>query len=814
MTRIVVSVLTASLLSAPTPGSDWGECPFDPGPSGAQCTTVSVPLDHRRPQGQSIDLHVSRAPARDPGRRLGVLVTSSGGPSAHLADAATMRLPDAVRDRYDIVSFDQRGFGRSAPVRCGLRPDQQYGIPWPLPGGEPAMRARAREIAEQCGERGGAALPYLGTANVARDLDRIRQALGAPTFTFLGISYGTYLGTAYDARFPGRIDRMLLDSTVDATAGWPGVWRAALTGGVETRLPDFLAFAAAGREKYRLGDTPAEVRATVQELVTTASLPRIGSTELRIALFGALYHDAAFPLLATLLTAVRDRDAATAAEAADELQVFYDDDNTASAQLAVFCADSPFPYSATRFAKAATAHPLTGGASEGAWPCAFWPADRVDPPVTVSARGPRNVLLVNNLRDPATTHAGAVALRRAFGDRARLVSVEHGGHGAYLAAGNACADGIGTDFLLGGALPATDPTCPRRHAGLRAALEHLTTVDGATGALAEVRDAHGPAVQASGVADVRTGAPPRARDRVRIFSNTKAFVATVVLQLAAEGRVGLDAPVERYLPGLLRANGNDGRDITVRQLLQHTAGLPDFDSAVFEPGGYLAHRLDHHTPEELVRAGTAKPRLSAPGAEFHYSTTGYVVAGLLIERVTGRPYAEEVTRRIIAPLRLTGTSVPGDSPAIAGPHLRGYAHLDATGTISDTGRRIDVTPLNPSLVWAGGAMISTVADLNTFFAALLGGHLLPAGQLAAMTATVPSDLVPGSGYGLGLLRVPLSCGGVYWGHGGDGLGYQTRGGVTTGGRAVSLVHTSSPSTREQFTGALRAVDTALCEAER
>ena len=812
MTELVVGVLTASLLSAPAPGSVWGDCPFDTGTSGAQCTTVSVPLDHRRPDWRSIDLQVSRAPARDPGRRLGVLVTSSGGPSAHLSDAATMKVPASLRDRYDIVSFDQRGFGRSAPVRCGLRPDQQYGIPWPLPGGEPAMRARAREIARQCAERAGATLPYLGTANVARDLDRIRQTLGAPTISFLGVSYGTYLGTAYDAQFPGRVDRMLLDTAVDATAAWPGVWRAALTGGVETRLPDFLAFAVAGRDKYRLGDTPAEVRATVQELISTASLPTIGSTQLRIALFGALYNDGAFPLLAGLLAAVRDRDEAAATAAATELQVFYDDDNTASAQLGVFCADSAFPYSPARYRKAAAAHPLTGGASAGAWPCAYWPAHPAEPRVTPSARGPRNVLLINNLRDPATTHAGAVALRRAFGGRARLVSVEHGGHGAYLRAGNACADGIGTDFLLGGALPATDPTCPRRHAGLRAALEHLATVDGATGALAEVRDAHGPAVQASGVADVRTGAPPRAGDRVRIFSNTKTFVATVVLQLVAEGRVDLGAPVERYLPGLLRANGNDGREITVRQLLQHTGGLPDFGSAVFEPGGYYTHRLDHHTPEELVRAGTAQPRLSAPGTEFHYSTTGYVVAGLLIERVTGNPYPREISRRIITPLRLTGTSVPGDSPVIAGPHLRGYAHLDAGDRISATGRRIDVTRLNPSLVWAGGAMISTMADLNTFFAALLGGRLLPAAELAAMTATVPSDLVPGSGYGLGLLRVPLSCGGVYWGHGGGGLGYQTRGGVTMDGRAVSLVHTSWPPTPEQSADALRAVDTALCEA--
>jgi D-alanyl-D-alanine carboxypeptidase len=422
--------------------------------------------------------------------------------------------------------------------------------------------------------------------------------------------------------------------------------------------------------------------------------------------------------------------------------------------------------------------------------------------------------LLNNLRDPATTYAGAVNLRRAFGDRARLVAVDHGGHGVYLSAGNACADEAGTDFLVTGARPVGGLTCSAGHAGLQAALQHVTAVDGTPGALAEFRDPHGTFVASSGVADVATGRQPQAGDQFRIFSNTKTFVATVVLQLVAEGKVELDAPIERYLPGLLRANGNDGREISVRELLQHTSGLPDFDSAVFAPGGYYAHRFDHHTPQELIRTATATPRLSPPGTQFHYATTNYVVAGLLIEQVTGHPYADEIRDRIIGPLGLTGTAVPGDDPLLKGPHLRGYAHLDGHDQISDTGRPVDVTPLNPSLVWAGGAMTSTVGDLNTFFTALIGGRLLPPAQLAAMETTVPADLVPGAAYGLGLIRIPLSCGGQYWAHGGDGLGYQTREGVTSDGRAVTIVHTTSPSDQRQFADAFQAVDTALCESGR
>jgi D-alanyl-D-alanine carboxypeptidase len=198
-----------------------------------------------------------------------------------------------------------------------------------------------------------------------------------------------------------------------------------------------------------------------------------------------------------------------------------------------------------------------------------------------------------------------------------------------------------------------------------------------------------------------------------------------------------------------------------------------------------------------------------PRGEFHYSTTNYVVAGMLIEEVTGRPYAREVRDRVLRPLHLRDTVLPGDDPTVRGAH--GYAHLDGDDQISDSGRLVDVTALNPSLVWAGGEAVSTVGDLNTFFGALLDGRLLPPAQLAEMRRTVPADLVPGSSYGLGLMRVPLSCGGEYWTHGGSGLGYQTREGATTDGRQVSIVITTAPATAAQSRSMLDAVDTALCE---
>jgi CubicO group peptidase (beta-lactamase class C family)/pimeloyl-ACP methyl ester carboxylesterase len=819
---LVIAMVWVPVRAAPTDGLEWQACSFDP---RAECATLAVPRDYRDPGGATVDMHVSRVRSTNPELRRGTLVMNQGGPGPHLTDAAGFGelVPRSVLDAYDVVSFDQRGFGKSAPVRCGLRPEQQFTFPWAIPGGEPAVRARAEGIARQCAERGGPDLAFLGTANVARDVDQLRRALGEKRISFLGVSYGTYLGIAYDSMFPGRVDRMLLDSNVDPAAAWRNTFRDSMTTGVETRFPELAAFLAGHHTEYGLGATVEEVRRTFLDLVDRLDrdpLPTPGGAvlgaHLRIAVFSALYADAAFPVAGRMLAAAQDRDPAAAAAAGAELQIWYDDDNDASAELGVFCADGSWPHDPALYAKQAkkdaAAFPLTGGAGAAIWPCAFWPTDPIDPPIAVTSRGRPNVLLVNNLRDPATTYGAATSVRRQFGDRARLVGVDQGGHGSYLFSGNACAQRVGTDFLVHGSRPAADLVCPAAHAGLRGELEHLTTTLRAPGALAEVRDATGTQWLSSGFADLDGRRAWEPTDRIRIFSNTKTFVATVVLQLVAEHRVELDEPVETYLPGLIRAGGNDGREITVRQLLQHTSGLPDFDSAVFGPGGYHRHRFDRHTPEELVDSGAAQPRLSVPGTEFHYSTTNYVVAGMLVEAVTGRPYAAEVTDRIVRPLGLRDTTLPGHSPTLGGRHARGYAHLDDDNRLSPTGRRIDATLLNPSLVWAGGEMVSTVPDLNTFFSALIGGRLLPPAQLAEMMRTVPADIFPGATAGLGLLRVSLTCGGEYWTHGGSGIGYQTRQGYTTDGRSVGIVMNTSPATPAQASSLLTAVDTALCEA--
>jgi D-alanyl-D-alanine carboxypeptidase len=380
--------------------------------------------------------------------------------------------------------------------------------------------------------------------------------------------------------------------------------------------------------------------------------------------------------------------------------------------------------------------------------------------------------------------------------------------GGLLALSVAVGVGVGVGAPVGAptADAAVRTTHPTDHTRLHRILQRLTTVDGGPGALAEVRDRTGSTVLTSGVADVRSGAPVRRDSRFRIGSMTKPFVATVMLQLVAERRVALDAPVERYLPGVVRGNGNDGRVITVRQLLQHTSGVPDVLDHL-SPQEILKDPLAHHDTRDLVNLALAHPPTFEPGKGWRYSNTGYLLAGMIIEKVTGRPYGEELQRRIVEPLQLRGTSLPGDDPAIPGPHPRGYARPGEDAPL------IDITAINPSVGGAGGEMISSGTDLNRFLDALVRGKLLRPAQLREMTRTRPTGNADGRAYGLGLESRPLPCGGLYWGHTGDFPGYETAGGATIDGRQATVMVNLGPGGSDAQSDDMKAaVRTALCES--
>ncbi|WP_037859805.1 serine hydrolase domain-containing protein [Streptomyces sp. NRRL S-340] len=321
-----------------------------------------------------------------------------------------------------------------------------------------------------------------------------------------------------------------------------------------------------------------------------------------------------------------------------------------------------------------------------------------------------------------------------------------------------------------------------RHEATRAAVR-AAVADGVPGVTATARDRSGTRNITEGVGDLRTGAPRGAHDRYRVGSITKTFTATVLLRLEAEGRLSLDDTVDRWLPGVVRGHGHDGRRITLRQLLNHTSGVysytadEGFGRAHFLKDGFFAHRYDTLRPEDLVRIAMAHRPDFAPGTSWQYSNTNYVLAGMVIERVTGHSYAHEIRERILRPLHLTATSLPGTRVTVAHPSGRAYSKLsDKT-----TGPVYDVTELNPSLASSAGEMVSDSADLNRFYTALLRGRLLPPRQLAEMRTTVRTGS-PGIGYGLGLMDRRLSCGVHVWGHDGGIHGSSSAATTTADGR--------------------------------
>ncbi len=282
---------------------------------------------------------------------------------------------------------------------------------------------------------------------------------------------------------------------------------------------------------------------------------------------------------------------------------------------------------------------------------------------------------------------------------------------------------------------------------------------GMPGVFAEVRDGRRVQTPTAGVIDVESGRPVRDGLRHRAGSITKTFVATTVLQLAGERRVRLDAPIGRYLPARL-VPAEVGRAVTVRMLLNHTSGIGDYDSEIIkEPEDVVAMGRTTYRPEQLARIGLAAAPTHAPGTAFSYSNTNYVLAGLIVEKVTGRSLESEVGRRILRPLKLRDTYFEGADPMIRGPHMRAYVPWT-------DGELRDFTRYNMSWAWGAGDLVSTAADLNTFYRALLTGRLLPARLLAEMQTTVEG------GYGLGLYSVELPCG-VFWGHDGGTIGHQT-----------------------------------------
>lgn len=343
------------------------------------------------------------------------------------------------------------------------------------------------------------------------------------------------------------------------------------------------------------------------------------------------------------------------------------------------------------------------------------------------------------------------------------------GMGAAAALAPATAGSAAAAAAAPGADRAAMDPAPLDPAALRAAISDLSHPE-ATASQLLVERRGGRWYGSAGTADPVSGRPAGADDRFRAGSVTKAFVATVVLRLWAEGRVDLGAPIRRCLPGLALPSRFDR--VEVAHLLQHTSGLPDHRGLpdLGTPEAVLRHRFDHWTPRALVATVTRDPLKFPPGHAQEYRGVNYVLLALLIEELTGRPYGEVIASRVLRPLGLTGTRIPGDDPRLRGPHVHGFLRM------TDGGLR-DATVYDQSAAWGEGELVSTADDLFRFQEALFSGVLLPERALRKMVTLPPPTVRMTDGtrarYSMGLQAATVN-GTTFWGKTGETYGYRTR----------------------------------------
>ncbi|MEU3772857.1 alpha/beta hydrolase [Streptomyces sp. NPDC032472] len=489
----VVAARAAAAAEGAGAGLRFGECPLDEGlPTAARCAALRVPLDYARPDGPQITLAVSRIPASGAGgaARQGALVFNPGGPGASglyfplLAD-----LPEwqRIAAAYDLVGYSPRGVGRSAPLSCedpaapaATGPTQDPADPSaPSPADKRARIAAARAYARGCAQRAGASLPYYTTLNNVRDLHVLRAALGERRLTFVGASYGTYLGAVYATLYPGHVRRMVLDSAVDPDPR--RIWyldNLDQAAGFERRWYDFRAWAARHHSVYRLGATPQAVQSSyerVREAVArTPAGGVVGTGELRSAFLQAAYYDEVWPERAAALAGFLAGDPGPLVRLArPDPESAAARENARAVYTAVLCNDAPWPaawavWDRDNSARARRAPFETWANAFLNLPCAYWPVRDRQQPVAVGARPPAagaqpaalpGTLVLAAERDGATPYPGALELQRRLGRQASLVTEAGAGTHGVFAGRNACVDRHVERYLLTGATPGWRVTC-------------------------------------------------------------------------------------------------------------------------------------------------------------------------------------------------------------------------------------------------------------------------------------------------------------------------------------------------------------------
>jgi pimeloyl-ACP methyl ester carboxylesterase len=449
----------------------WSDCR-----GGFECARLEVPLDYDEPAGRTIEIAVVRLPADD---SRGSLVLNPGGPGASGIDyarAADVVVSKAVRERYDIVGFDPRGVGRSAPVTCltDAQLDDFLAIDGSpdTPAEEQALLAEWSGLGTGCMARRPALTEHMGTRDVARDLDVLRAALGDRRLTYLGKSYGTYIGATYAELFPGRVGRVVLDGQLDPAASGKEV-AAGQAAGFQLAFRAFLA------DCVRRSSCPLTGGVAAAEAQVGRLLDEVDAKPLRgepgravtqaLAVLGiaaALYDEGSWSLLRQALGEAQRGNGYTLLALAD----FYSDrgprgrytTNAVEALYAVNCLDRPESTDLADFraaaAEASASSPVFGAfIAWGGLPCATWPVPPQGTPQPVAAAGADPILVVGTTRDPATPYEWATSFARQL-ESGRLLTFVGDGHTAYRR-GSACIDDAVDRYLLEGRLPARGTRC-------------------------------------------------------------------------------------------------------------------------------------------------------------------------------------------------------------------------------------------------------------------------------------------------------------------------------------------------------------------
>ncbi|MHB8458454.1 MAG: alpha/beta hydrolase [Candidatus Limnocylindrales bacterium] len=457
----------------------WSDCG-----NGFECGTVVVPRDYADPGAGTILLALIRLPAIDPAHRIGSLVVNPGGPGASGVDFvrndAASLFPDAIRERFDIVGFDPRGVARSTPIRCVDNLDHFLAAdPNPdTPAELATLLDGERSFVAGCERRDGDLLPYVGTLNVARDVDRIRSAIGDPALTYVGFSYGTLIGSIYADLFPDRVRALVLDGAIDPTVDLAHL-REGQAVAFEGALDRFLADCARRTTcAFHNGGRPGPAFDALMRRIDVRPLPAIllrdsrpvGPTFAWDAVIGSLYAPQGWPLLAEALALAQQGDGSYLLALADPLNGRNPDgsySNLVDANSAVTCLDFPGPRNAAAYEAevprfTALAPRLGALFAYNDVDCAFWPVPPARVPAPASGVGAPPILVVGSTGDPATPYAWAVALAHQLVSGV-LITRTGEGHTGY--AFSACVRAAADTYLLSLRPPAPGTTCPTSPGG-------------------------------------------------------------------------------------------------------------------------------------------------------------------------------------------------------------------------------------------------------------------------------------------------------------------------------------------------------------